>query len=474
MGKEIKHADPDAYTADLKAALDAFEKALISRYKDDLDDHLQVWTPHGEEPDPRPTASAGPGPDTVSLGYDHAKKSAPAWAAEVRADVEPGVPIYDAQDLNKVESAFDDLVSTQKLLGGQSAVGEDGTIPDLTNKINGRSGKADEFTAWAGVSGDNFKNNFGQYVDPTMENQTAIARSLANLYAGRACIVDSARGNSLAAIKRATEKLGATVDSGVEEARWTVVGVGSIAVGLASTGAGTVIAIAGMLGAYLDNKNPDQEYANDIESVVLGLKADLRRVADDLRGEENKWSGKVEKLQTAIAGEASKNLELYDFSGSEAGSSSPPAGGFDVDVDYVNKLAKLCFRASDEYERVIKKALATEDADAELKGSYNVTTTGDTELKETRNALVSFLQTTCARYYEAGSRLNDAARMYYGIEAENEAVMKYLEEDPDLNGADRPGKGGSVNKHIKETNRDNIEDGDEPEYERRPGGRIPI
>ncbi|MCT2584998.1 hypothetical protein [Actinophytocola gossypii] len=453
----IKHANPYLYATDLRDAMAAFDSALLERYRADLDDHMQVWTPHGEEPDPKPTASAGPGPDTVSIGYNRAKENAPGWVTEVRAQVEPMIAVYDSQDLSKLESAFNDLHAAAALLGERSAVGDDSGLPTLTNKINGRSGDADDFTKWAGISGEAFRNNFGQTVDPTMENQADLATSLLNLYDGRACIIDAARSNTLTAFQRATEKIRETVASGEENARWAFVNVAIIAVGFASAGAGAVLAGGAIIGGYLDSKNPDQKYANEIKDVVVGLMTDLGQAGIDAHTAENEWFGKVTELQRSIASVPSAELELYDFSGQTANSSAPPAGGFEVSVEQVDKLAQYCFEASEEYERVLGKVLGTDAADGELTGENDVETAGDQELKDTRDSLISFLRTTCARYYEAGSRLHDTAREYYGVETDNEAVMRALEKGPDLNGSDH-GNGGSVDRHIEKSDRSDIED----------------
>lgn len=124
-----------------------------------------------------------------------------------------------------------------------------------------------------------------------------------------------------------------------------------------------------------------------------------------------------------------------------------------------------CTRASS------KLAVETEAADAHLEGEYSIVTTGDTELKDARNVYISFLQTTCARYYEAGSRLNDAVRTYYGNDAESESVLNHLKNRPDLNGA-KAGDGGPVDKHVKESKRDSIKDWPEPERGRH-GRELP-
>lgn len=454
---EIKHANPDVYATDLKNAQEAFDSALLERYKADLDDHTQVWTIHGEEPDPKPRAGPGPGPDTVSIGYDNAKTQAPAWVTEVRGQVESMIAVYDSQDLSKVESAFTSLHGAAALLGERTAVGDDGGLPELTNKINGRSGDANDFTQWAGISGEAFRDNFGQYVDPTMENQAKLATSLLNLYDGRACIIDSARSNTLTAYKRATEKIRETEASGEENARWIVANIAIIAVGFASAGAGAVLAGGAILGGYLDSKNPDQQYANEIKDVVVGLMTDLGKASIDAGAAEDAWFGKVTELQRAIASVPSAELELYDFTAQSGRGSGSPSGGFTVTVEQVDNLAGFCFDASEVYERVIGKAVGTDGADAELTGEGNAETPGDQELKDTRDALVSFLKTACARYYEAGSRLNDTARAYYGVDTNNEAILRGLKESPDLNGSNSD-KGGSVDENAKKTDRSDIED----------------
>jgi hypothetical protein len=460
MSGKIKHGNPSIYSTDLSDAMDAFDSALLKRYEADLDDHMQVWTPHGEEPNPEPRASAGPGPDTVSLGYDNAKKQAPAWVAEVREQVASMIAVYDAQDLGKVETAYNGFYDAAVLLGERSDVGDDGGLPDLTNQINGRSGDADDFTEWAGISGDAFRNNFGQYVTPTMENQAKLATSLVNLYDGRACIIEAVRRNILTSFQRATQKISETEASGEETARWNVINVAIIGIGLASTGGGAVLAGAALIGGYLDSKNPDQQYANGIQDVVVGLMTDLGQASIDASSTEDEWFSKVTELQRDIASVNSAKLELYDFTGQGSNGSdgsSPPASGFGVSVEQVDELAGHCFDASAVYERVISKVVGTDVADADLTGEDNAETPGDRELKDTRNALLSFLKTTCARYYEAGSRLNETARDYYGVESDNESVLRGLEDGPDLNGSNS-GKGGSVDDHTKESDRSEIED----------------
>lgn len=470
MGVEkLEHSDPTRYREDLTTVLDEFEEALKSRYIDDLDDHMQVWTVDGERPDPEPMAGAGPGPDRVSIGYNRAKADAPSWATAARGRVELCVPIYDMQDLNKIESAFGQLDAAQKLLGANEDVGDASEIAGLVNKINGRSGAAAEFGSWAGMSGETFNQNFGQFVSPTMVNQTTMARSLANLYAGRACIVESARGNTIAAIQKATKALHETQDSGVETARWTAVSVGAIVVGIASAGVGTAVSIVGVVGSLLDGAEPDQEYANDIEDVVMGLMDALIKIRENSTDEESEWTRKVAELQSDVTGVAGEKLELYDFSGQSGRKSGPPAQGFDVDVDDIRKLAGDCFDASESYEQVIEHAVAVDKADFELRGERNEATVGDRELADLRAGLLSFLQTTCARYYEAGSRLTEAARQYYGADAVNEEILRHLERDIDLNGADK-GKGGSTDSHIDKSDRKDIEDWED--YYIGPDGRV--
>ncbi|MCO6705191.1 hypothetical protein, partial [Streptomyces sp. CHB9.2] len=78
----------------------------------------------------------------------------------------------------------------------------------------------------------------------------------------------------------ATKALHETQDSGVETARWTAVSVGAIVVGIASAGVGTAVSIVGVVGSLLDGAEPDQEYANDIEDVVMGLMDALIKIRE--------------------------------------------------------------------------------------------------------------------------------------------------------------------------------------------------
>ena len=462
MGDEkLEHKDPDTYTNDLKDALDEFEETLLWRYEADLDDLAFIWTIDGHKPTLEGASDVSEGTEQ----YGIAKKSAPGWAGEVREWVSTWIVDYGTQDLNKLERAFDDLGSAAELLGKGGDVGDfddegdkgdkgnKDTIPYLANKINGKC----DWAAWAGASGEAFKENFGDSACPTMWNQEAIAASLANLYSGRACIIEAVRRNTINALKGAAKALRETEDSDKETEKWIYVGVVSIAIGLViPPAAGAAISVAGMIGGYLDAENPDQKFSNDIEEIVNTLVDKLGQAGSDASFQEGDLFNKIIALQKDIADTKSKWLELYDFTGGEY-SPAAPAGGFDVSVKVVDELSGFCFEASREYENVIAKVVSTDDADGELRGEGHVETDADVKLIDTKDALVSFLKTTCARYYEAGDRLHDTARDYFDVETNNKDVLKGLEDGPDLNG-DGGGKGGSVDKHVKKSDRDDIED----------------
>jgi hypothetical protein len=443
MGDKLKHANPDTYTSDLQEALGDFEEALLRRYEADCDDLIQIWTTHGNEPEH---------PGDLGFGkeerFDDAKKHLSEWAADGRDLVRRAIVDYGTQDLNKLESAFDDFRSAADLLGINNDPGEDGKVP--ANLINSLC----DFDAWAGASGEAFRKNFGESCVPTMVNQGKIATSLASLYAARTCIIESVRRNTVNAIKSAADGLRETEDSGEETGNWFVVGVIGIAVGLAVPPvAGAVISAGTLTAGTLDSEYPDQKFSHDIKEIVDTLVYLLGQASVNL--EEDMLFDKIVELQTDIKGVKSKELELYDFTGGEY-SSAAPADGFDVSVDDIYKLSELCSVASRAYEIVIAKVVPTDDADDELKGEGHVETAADAELIDTKNALVSFLKTTCARYYEASDRLHDTARDYSGVETDNEEKLKGADGGPDFNG-DGDGKGGSVDKHVKESDRDDID-----------------
>lgn len=445
MGESLKHKDPDTYAKDLKDALDEFEDALVWRYEEDLYHLTKVWTTHGEEP-----VFVTPTRDQYLTARDYA----PAWAAEGRDQVSKSIADYGTQDLNKLESAVENLRSASELLGEGRAASEEDDIFTITTKINGQC----DFDGWAGASGEAFRKNFGESTSLTLVNQAQIAENLISLYSARTCIIESVRRNTVNALKRAATALRETEDSGEETDLWFFIGVASIPLGFVVTaGAGAVIAGVGAIAGLLDSNYPDQKFSNDIKEIVSTLEDQLKNAGSDASFEEGELFEKTVRMQQDLEGAKSEVLELYDFTGGEY-SAAAPAGGFTVSAEDVYDLSELCFTASQVYENVITKAVSTDDADGELKGEGYVETAADAELKDTKDAFVSFVKTTCARYYEAGERLHDTARTYFGVEADNEKVFKGFEDDPDLNGADRDGNGGSVDKHVKKTNRDDIED----------------
>jgi hypothetical protein len=455
----LKHANPDTYTSDLQEALDEFEKALLWRYEVDCEDRTQIWTTHGFEPEHPGDAGST---NKSRAAFENIEEHLSGWAAEVRDLARQEIVDYSPQDLNKLESAFEALNSVAVLLG-QDGAGKTKGIPKLAIEING---KCD--VGWAGASGEAFRHNFGTSATPTLWNQADIAASLTNLYSARTSIIEAVRRNTINAFKRATKALRETEDSGEENDLWFVIGMAGTAVGLVVTaGAGVVISVVSGIVGYIDGTNPDQIFANEIVWIVVRLLNELRQAGSDASSEERSLFEKLVKLQEDIEGAKSKELELYDFTEGEY-SPAAPEGGFDVSADFVYKLSALCFEASWAYEEVIAKVVSTDAADGELTGEGGVGTRTDTELIDMKDALVSFLKTTCARYYEAGERLHDTARDYFGVEADNEKIVKELEKELEieievgLDGGSRDPDlgGGSVGEHVKESNRDEIEDAD--------------
>lgn len=460
---EFQNADPGTYASDLEAALAALEQAVLERYHRELDDRHQVWTPYGGTvPDPYPLANGGPGPDVVGITFNNLREYAPGWAADVVNYVRAFIPDYDVQDLSNVESAWDDFVRVQEQCDA-------GTLATLVDDLQTNSADSDDFDKWAGISRHAYRDRFADYVDKTLKNHRDIAASLANLYSGRGGLVETGRSRTLAAIHEAVEQLEAQVPSGAEGARWLVIGIGAIVVSVATAGVATPAAAAiaigtggvTTVGGYLDSADPDMEPAHELEPVVRGLTDSLRITTNNLHSDESDWSGKVRSLQDEIAAADSNVLELNDFSGYGSGEDAPPTGGFTVDGDYIIALANQCFEASHKYEALISSILASESADGDLKGINNAVTTGDAELIDTRNTFVSFLRTTCARYYEAGNRLVATAKIYYGVEVENAEAAGWLDRAPDFNGS-APGRGGDVDGRIEDTDRSDIENWPEP------------
>ncbi|MBK1787197.1 hypothetical protein [Prauserella cavernicola] len=433
----IQHADWMTYVAEVQTALDEFGTALSDRYEQDLDDHKSVWTPADPKvPDPSWGHNGHP--------WEDVKPQIPEWVSEILASVTSAIPVYENQDLNALDTASEQLKGIASTLGyAPGTLGDHGRVPDLMEEINNAGGE------WKGVSADTFGENFGKSVDPTMENQRDIAASLARLYSARAAINSATRGHVLSTIRQATESLGGTVASGAETGRWTFVSVVSVAVGFANAPLGAFLSVAAIIGSVVDPLDPAQKSAHDIGSVVTAVLEGLGNGKTKAEENELAYSNLVTALQDAITGKASTELELYDFTSGE-GVGEAETGAYEVVRGTIERLAASCFAASEEYEHVIKAAIATDDADPHLKGINNTEQSGDVKLKDTRDTFVGFLQTTCARYREAGDRLMDAAREYDNSETTNADILNAIHKELDFNG-DHAGTGGTVEQHIGAT-----------------------
>lgn len=440
--EELRHKDRDTYLKDLQDAIDEFEDALLWRYEEDLYHLTHVWTTHGEEP-----KATTPTRDEYLTARDYAS----AWAAEARDEMSNAVADYGSHDLDKLESAFLDLQHAARLLGEERAPGDASGLPGIATDLNTQCDYA-----WAGASGEAFKDKFGHSAETTLDNQKSIATNLYIMYSARACVIDSVRRNTINAFKGAATALRETEDSGEETDLWFFIAMATIPIGIGPIADGVIAATEAVAG-LIDSKNPDQQFSNDIKSVMKTLKHQLKKAGTDANDAEDDLLIKVVKLQQDIEDVKSEDLELYNFTGGEY-SPNGITGGFEVTADNIYDLAKLCLDASKGYEQVITSLVSADGGDGQLRGEDYVRTSADKELIDTKDALVSFAKTTCARYYEAADRLHETARTYFGVEADSEDAFKGLEEDPDLNGSDQEGKGGSVDKHVKKSNRDDIED----------------
>lgn len=441
----IEHANWIAYVAAVHTALDELGEALKSRYEHDLDDHKSVWTPAGTNV-PEVGAIYGdvePGPGYTDP-WEAEKPHITGWVEDILAAVRAEIPVYDNQDLNELHSASEQLKRVAEALGHSPGTqGAQGRIPDLLDEVNNAGGQ------WQGISADQFGEHFGKSVGPTMRNQRDFGASLAHLYAARAAIISAIRGHVLSLIRNATESLGGTVASGNETVRWTFASVISVAVGFSSAPLGVILSVAAIVGSVVDPLDPHQKSEHEIGGVVTGLLDGLRNGQSRADENETAYSSLVVELQDAITAEDRRNLELYDFIGN-GGVGRAESGAYEVVRGAVERLAEGCFAASEEYEQLIRIAVGTDDADSHLKGINNVEQVGDVKLKDTRDTFVGFLQTTCARYREAGDRLLDAARAYDNAETTNTEILEAIEKETDFNG-DRPGAGGTVEQHVGAT-----------------------
>ncbi|SFA79318.1 hypothetical protein SAMN05216266_101464 [Amycolatopsis marina] len=445
----IQHANSSEYLAAVRTAMDEFEEALRNRYTDSFKNwktggNGAQWTLGGAlQPQLDPAMSD----DEADRIFQEATSHVPKWAAEIRADAESAIPVYDSQELNELNSAVEQMNHIAQLLEFNGpALRDKGEISDITNEISSAGGE------WQGVSADKFGEDFGKSAEPTKENQRDIAVSLAKLYSARAAVISSIRGHTLTSIRQATEQLGATVDSGAESVRWTMASVFAIIVGFAGPVAAVATSVAAIVGSIVDPADPDQKFENDIGSVVAELKTALEDGKNKAVENETEYSAKVTELQDAITEKQNaepRNLELYDFTSSGESVGQAEAGGYTYVRATIERLAKACYLASEKYEPLINHAIATDDADPQLKGINNTEQSGDVYLKDTRDTFVSFLQTTCARYREAGDRLMDAAREYDNAETNDEDILTAIGKELDFNG-DESGT-ETVTQHVGAT-----------------------
>lgn len=432
---KILHGNNVEYSSDVETALNDFEQALLKRYEEEIRGSGIPWNPESDS-------------SVLPPDYGNKEQNYPRWAKAIVADVQAAIPRYDTQDLGFLEPwGFTQLKIAADLLDA------DQTTDDELSGIFGHADAINDSHEWFGVAGDAFRRNFAQSAVDTTINQRNIAASLHNLYADRMALIESVRRGVVASLRTATEKLGATVDN--SEATmwaWTIASFGATAVGIPSGGVGAALSLAVASGAALAYYHPETEYAEDIESVVTGVKASLEEARTLAINAGFDWSRKIAKLQDDIAGTDSSKLELYDLA--SGGGTGEPAPGFQSDPAVIEKLAVHCFKAAEEYEQVMSAVSKTPQTDPCLNGENDAETPGVAEFKKTRDVFLSFLQTTSARYYDAGERLKKAAEMYLNIEMKNTDILRIISEGLDFDG-EPPwtpnGTGGAVEQHVGTT-----------------------
>lgn len=477
-------SDTAGHRGAVLAALDEFEDALRARYERDLQHEKVV---QGADGLAQQYISALPPEPVPNSPIEWVSRDAtPGWstrnAAKVRADVADVVPWCDTQNLKVMEAAFDNLADAARLLGREASVGHEdeseydalidfspGTIPALAVEINSDGGAVGATGEWTGPTSIAFKP-FGKSAPKTVTHHRNIATSLAMLYAGRIATIEIVRGNTLTAIKGATNALRETSDYAGTAEEWLVYNATVIGVGWVLPPVGVALTVAGSVASYKVTKNPIQVPTHDIGSVIAALNTDLRSVEASMQEDEHEWAEGVQKLEKRIAQTGLDELELHDFTKGGGADTSDAGSGFSVDPTYVTNLAGRCVKASEQYEGVISSVILTDSADNELRGLDGQKTWGDRELIDVRDTFVKFLQTTCARFHEAGTRLYEAARRYGRVDDDAAGALMYekFSDAPDLNGG-VTGNGGSVDSHIGGTDTGRIEDWSELPTEPDPG-----
>lgn len=226
-------------------------------------------------------------PPHIECGMGSVLAQVEDWAWGEREHLFYRLPLFDHQDVRTLRAAHDALIDIGRNLvleaesGSEFDPGSAGDLDEIVPDIAGKSGVGLHWWAgWTGLAAARARSTFFDSTGPTIENQSGLAGSLANLYSDRAAIIIAGRNNTMRLIQAATEALGEKVTTPRAEDWKVVQNIGAgISTALGWTGKGAVLGAAvflvGFLGSNLDQGTRTVGYASDIAELVGQLNEEI-------------------------------------------------------------------------------------------------------------------------------------------------------------------------------------------------------
>lgn len=412
-------------------------------------------------------------PPNIQCGMGSVLATVEDWAWGERDNTYYQLPLFDTHDLTALETAHNNFLAIGAQLGLEagagSASGAGSFSPmserELVGKVQDVSGERaqgqDWWAGWTGLAASRARSGFFASAAPTINNQSGIAGSLANLYAARAAIIEKGRNDALYWIQWATTSLKETqtITTNLVPGWKTVQGVGgaiSITGGWSGVGGGVgaAVTLVGFIGENLIPGIKTEGYKHDLVDVVETLNTKIDELNSAVNDLELEYSNEVAELQDTIYGIHSYNLELYDLTQNSADGDDDGAwDGYTANVEDILKIGQACYEAGDLYEALLPTITQTFTADEHLADKDGAATPGDTSLLEARELLEGFLRTACGRYLVAGDQVKAAAEAYAKTEVDQKAAYDRIMEDWEAANVGQDDPNFNEEEEAKETDR---------------------
>ncbi len=386
---------------------------------------------------------------TIQCGMGTILGAVENWAWGERDYTYYELPLFDMHDVGAIETAHNNFLTIGADLGLEagpgSASGTGSFSPmserELVGKVQDVSGERgqgqDWWAGWTGLAADRAKAGFFDSCAPSINNQSGIAGSLANLYSARGAIIEKGRNDALYWIQWATKsaKEKQTITTNLVPGWKTLQGIGgaiSITGGWSGVGGavGAAVTLVGFIGENLIPSAKSEGYKHGLEEVVTTLNSKIDELNSTVSEMELEYSNEVAELQDTIFGIHSYNLELYDLTQNNAGGDHTGSGdGYEANVEDILKIGQACYEAGELYQDLLSNIATTSSADTHLADKDGAATPGDTALLEVRTMFEGFLRTSAARYEVAGDQVKAAAEAYAKVETDQQAAYGRIMED---------------------------------------------